>query len=314
MRWISGADRPILAISRSPDARLVLRQAALAEGLAQLIPGLKGQIKSAKSHKTHKLAWSLGAMAVAICLGIFIAVPWLSAPLASLATDEWRDRIGRQTASQLESHFGPSCNNGRGQKVLEQLTDRLAQHLPNRNEVIHVAVIDHEMINAFALPGGYIRIFHGLIREADDPGEIAGVLAHEIAHASLRHAEEQTFRQLGYGIVLSTFADSGAVTEIAGSVGIYLSDAAHSRESEAAADRMALHLLEQANISRQGLASFFERVEKMEGKTSDLLRYLSTHPDSGERKKAAEARMGGGEPALSRKDWLDLKTICPLRD
>jgi len=309
LHWLSGSDNPVLTQSLSPDARLILADTALANAILKIHPMLKKAVKTAKSVKTHKMAWRYGIAALLLTVGVLVAVPWLSAPLASLASDEWRERMGRQSAETIQTFFGKTCKNSEAQQALDTLTDRLADELP-LPEVLHVGVIDNKMINAFALPGGYIRFMRGLIKEASSAEEVAGVLAHEMGHVVLRHAEEQTFRQLGYQIVLSTFADSGTMTEIAGSVGVYLVDAAHSREAESAADDMAFNLLTKAGIRRDGMVSFFERIEKMEGESPKILKYLSTHPATGERKKAAEASSGSGEAALSDKDWQALKKIC----
>ena len=309
IHWLSGTDKPVLTCSRSPDARLILEQPDLARHLLTLMPRLKKAVATDKSGKTHRMAWRYSVGAVALIIVVLAAIPWLSGPLARLATDDWRQRLGEQTSRQIETFLGPACDSTRGQAVLNGLVNKLARHLPTP-EKLNVAVLDHDMINAFALPGGQIRFVNGLIKAADSGDEIAGVLAHEIAHVAYRHAEEQTFRQLGYDILLSSFGDSGAVTEIAASTGVYLASAAYSRDAETAADHLAMELLEKANIPREGMVSFFERVQKLEGEASGMLKYLSTHPATGARKQAAEASTGGGKPALSDEDWQVLKEIC----
>lgn len=309
IHWVGGTDKPVLTSSVSPDARLILEQQDFATHLLTLVPNLRKAVATTKSGKTHKMAWTYGALAVALTIGVFVAVPWLSGPLAGLVSDEWREDVGSQTATQIETLLGKTCTGPAGQIVLDKLTKRLASQLPVP-EKLNVAVIDNKMINAFALPGGYIRFIGGLITAADGPDEVAGVLAHEMAHVALRHAEEQTFRQMGYRIVLSTFADSGTITELAGSAGVHLINASHSREAESAADALAIQMLEQADISRGGMVSFFERVEKMEGKTSDLFKYLSTHPATGKRKEIAAASTGGSNPSMSDEEWQALKNIC----
>ena len=309
MHWVDGTDKPVFTCSLTPDARLATWRPWLAEELLSLHPHLRKTIKTGKSHKTHKMAWIFGGLAVVLTIGVFVAVPWLSAPLAAFATDEWRAKMGSSSAAHIEAFMGKTCTGPQGQIALDKLTRRLAHQLPEP-EQLNVAVIDNKMINAFALPGGYIRFIRGLITAADGPDEVAGVLAHEMAHVALRHAEEQTFRQMGYQIILSTFADSGAITELAGSVGVHLINADHSREAETAADAMAIRMLEQAGISRGGMVSFFERIEKMEGESSDLLKYLSTHPATGKRKEIAAASKGGNKPSMTEEEWQALKKIC----
>lgn len=309
VRWISGTDKPILSSASAPDARLILMDISLADELAERYPELKGNVPTAKSQKTHKKAWTYGLAAAALTIAIFVAVPWLSGPLAQIVSEDWRKNLGRQSVEQIETLLGKRCENEPGQTILTNMANQLVGHLPDP-ETLHVGVIDNRMVNAFALPGGYIRFMRGLIKEANSPDEVAGVLAHEIGHVALRHAEEQTFRQLGYEIVLSTIADSGALTEIAASAGVQLISAAHSREAETAADLLAIDLLKKSDISRKGMVTFFDRIEKMEGKSPKILKYLSSHPATGERKKTAEANIDSGKAALSDADWQALKKIC----
>jgi beta-barrel assembly-enhancing protease len=307
--WLLGTGQPVFTSGKTPDARLVLKRPTLANKLLDVNPNLKKAVKSVKSQKTHKMAWVLGVGAVVLVAALLAMAPLLSGPLAKIASDDWRQRIGEQSSAQIEAFLGKTCHGDQGQVALSDLARRLAQHLPVA-ENLDVKVIDHDMVNAFALSGGNIRFIRGLIDEAKDPDEVAGVLAHEIAHVALRHPEELAFRNLGYDILLSTFADSGAVTEVAASAGILLVNAAHSREAESAADTLAFQLLKEANISSTGMAGFFARMEKMEGTSPRFLKYFSSHPATGKRREAASAHASEGYPALSVKSWQALKEIC----
>jgi beta-barrel assembly-enhancing protease len=306
---ISGKGPAALTNGKAPDARLILERPTLANILLDLNPDLKKPVKSVKSQKTHKMAWVLGFCAVVLIVGLLAMAPLLSGPLAKMASDDWRQRIGNQSSAQIEAFLGGSCSGNQGQVALSDMARRLAHHLPVA-EKLDVRVIDNDMVNAFALSGGNIRFIRGLIDEANDPDEVAGVLAHEIAHVALRHPEELAFRNMGYDILLSTFADSGAVTEVAASAGIMLVNAAYSREAESAADALAFELLKEANISSTGMASFFARIEKMEGTSPRFLKYFNSHPATGKRREAATAHASEGYPALSVKSWQALKKIC----
>ena len=308
-RWIKGKGPAALTTGKSPDARLILKRPTLANILLDLNPDLKKPVNSAKSQKTHKMAWVLGICALVLIVGLLAMAPLLSGPLAMMASDNWRQRIGNQSSAQIEAFLGKSCSGDQGQIALSNLARRLAHHLPV-SEKLKVRVIDNDMVNAFALSGGNIRFIRGLIDKASDADEVAGVLAHEIAHVALRHPEELAFRNMGYDILLSTFADSGAVTEVAASAGILLVNAAYSREAETAADELAFQLLKEANISSTGMASFFARIEKMEGTSPRFLKYFNSHPATGKRREAASAHASAGYPALSDKSWKALKAIC----
>jgi len=309
IRWISGTEKPVFSTSATPDARLILQSADLAHQLARHYPSLKGRIETVKSRKTHGMAWKFGVAAVLLTVGLLAAVPWLSGPLARMAPEAWRESLGRQASETIESLLGERCHGAAGQAVLDDLARRLTAELPVP-EGVTMRAINSSMINAFALPGGHVHVMRGLIAQAESGDEVAGVVAHEIAHVALRHPEELTFRQLGYQVLLSTVADSGAVTELAATAGIHLVNSAYSREAESYADRLAFELLSRANMSRRGIHAFFERIQKLEFEGPEILKYLSSHPATGERKLAAQASIGDGKPALSDTDWNALRRIC----
>lgn len=308
-RWISGEDKPVLSSLDTPDARLVMDTPTFAHNLLAQNPDLKGRLKTPKTRATHAQAWKLGAAAVGLVAVFLLILPWLAGPLAGLVPEAWWHRLGAKTTVSVEKLFGNRCTGVDGQAALDQLTSRFAAQL-EKPEKLTVSVIDHKMINAFALPGGHILIMRGLIEFAKSGGEVAGVLSHEIGHVALDHAEQLTFRQMGHEILLSTIADAGTVTELAANTGVFLVDAAHSRSAESAADVLALELMRRAGIRRQGLATFFKRIQKMEFDGPDFLKYFSTHPASTERELMAEAKSTGGRPAFDPKAWQALRKIC----
>jgi len=308
-RWIDGVEKPVLSTSEAPDARLVLDSPGLVDELATLGLLSKGGVETAKSRKTHSQAWRYGLAAVGVTVGLLVAIPLLSGPFARLAPDSWREKLGIETAEVIEALLGKQCENTEPLAILERMTARLTKNLP-ANELLNVAVLDTKMINAFAMAGGQIRVMNGLIRNAQSSEEVAGVLAHEIAHVILRHPEEFAFRQFGYEILLSTIADSGMVTEIAASTGLLLVNTAHSRESEAAADALGIELLRGAGISSGGIAAFFARHASDPGKLENVLKFISSHPPSAARKEMFEKAGNTGGAALSNEDWQTLKLAC----
>lgn len=308
-RWIDGADKPVLSTSATPDARLVLDSADLAAELVALGLLSKGIVETAKSRKTHTQAWKYGLAAIGVTVALLVAIPLLSGPFARMAPDSWRHKMGVESAEVIETLLGKRCENTDAQAILDQLMARLVKNLPG-NELLDVAVLDTKMINAFAMAGGQIRMMNGLIKNAKSSDEVAGVLAHEIAHVILRHPEEFAFRQFGYEILLSTIADSGAVTEVAASAGMHLVNSAHSRDAETAADALGIELLRNAGISSGGIAAFFARHASDLGKLENVLKFVSSHPPSAARKEMFENAGNTGGAALSDEDWQTLKLAC----
>lgn len=145
--------------------------------------------------------------------------------------------------------------------------------------------------NAFALPGGHIVVNAGLIMTADNAEEVAGVIAHEAAHASLRHGLQSIISQLGTGALISLVAgDAGGLAAVMMEGGGYLMNQKYSRDFERQADEEAWQYLNTANVNPAGLVTFFEKLKAMEGGGA-MPAILSTHPATADRIGALEAQL-----------------------
>lgn len=186
---------------------------------------------------------------------------------------------------------------------------RLASHA-NLHVPLRVRVIDSPMPNAFALPGGHVFILRGLFDLAQGPDEVAGVLAHEIAHIELRHpAEVAIKRATGAFLVGLLFGDVLGLS-VLGVVADTLISAAYTRPAEADADRRGVEILSAAGVSAAPFAAFFERLAAKDAGMPDILAYLSSHPPSPERAQRARDGAHDGVPILDDGAWQALKTIC----
>jgi predicted Zn-dependent protease len=145
---------------------------------------------------------------------------------------------------------------------------------------IRFLVVDKSEPNAFTLPGSIIVVHKGLIAESLSAEEVAGVIAHELAHVHLGHIRKKLIRELGLQILLNTAGGSAggeAVREL-----IYISSSrAFDRESESDADLYAVELLANSEIDPAGLAEFLFRMS--DEPNEDLMSWISTHPGSDER-------------------------------
>lgn len=150
-----------------------------------------------------------------------------------------------------------------------------------------VMIIDADDVqNAFACPGGKLYVYTGLIKYLDNEAQLAGVMAHEIAHAAARHSSRQIFQNNGIayisGLVLGENPNEVAslVTQIAGNMG----GLAFSRKDESEADNLAVYYLSHTDYNPLGVAGFFEKLQA-EGMGSEggITTYFSTHPASADR-------------------------------
>lgn len=164
-------------------------------------------------------------------------------------------------------------------------------------------VAERPEVNAFAAPGGVIVVFSGLIEAAASPDEVAGVLAHEVAHAELRHSLRAMVKNLGWRALLSfALGDySGGIVDnaVAG-----LTELKFSRDAEREADMDGLKRLVAAGVDPNGMLNFFAKLAPTDGKAPPAL--LSTHPAGAERLaelRAAVATQGAGRGQALPIDW-----------
>ncbi|MDP7164029.1 MAG: M48 family metallopeptidase [Alphaproteobacteria bacterium] len=303
-----------LGSTAAPDARLSFDDPALLESLerhAKLPVAGRGRVP-------RRLVLVAVAAVVALAAGLAL-LPSFAGPLARALPPAWSQALGEQTLAQLEV-LGPSCQQAAGRLALEALLARLVAAADGRKP-FQVHVLDHEMVNAFALPGGHIVFLRGLIDKAASADEVAGVLAHEMGHVMARHPLQSLIRRRGYLMVLDALSLGATSAPGLGDAAVggaaLLLEFAHTREHERAADRTARRILEGAGISRQGLAEFFQRLKAEHGSApaGSALSYLSTHPPLEERARfvaKGEARGGilGRGQAMPRADWQALRDIC----
>jgi beta-barrel assembly-enhancing protease len=141
-------------------------------------------------------------------------------------------------------------------------------------------VAERPDINAFAAPGGVVVVYRGLLNTAASPEELAGVLAHEVAHAELRHSLQGMIKSLGLRAAVSmAFGDFSDSLFTDGAT--RLTELRFSRDAEREADAEGLRRLVAARIAPEGMLRFYERLaSEKRGSTPAI---LSTHPASGER-------------------------------
>jgi len=161
------------------------------------------------------------------------------------------------------------------------LVDRLARHWPDTPYRFRVEVDDSEQANAMALPGGLIIVTQGLLDQVESENELAFVLGHELGHFKNR----DHLRALGRGVVLSMFFAVVTGNDVAG-IGINAADLTlrgFNRQQETKADNFGLIIVEAEYGHVNEAWRLFERWEITDNTFIDLVTYLSTHPETGDR-------------------------------
>ena len=147
--------------------------------------------------------------------------------------------------------------------------------------------------NAFAMPGGTVVLTDDLVRLADDPDMVAGVMGHEIGHVVHRHSLQQIYRALGIATLVGFLAgDTGPILEAILLEGNLLLQLAYSREHEFEADEFAVEITHRAGFDAEGMIRFFEHLVEM-GLVDPMPSWGSTHPPHDERVAAIRAQIDG---------------------
>ena len=148
-----------------------------------------------------------------------------------------------------------------------------------------IRIVDADVLNAFACPGGKIYVYKGLIKFLDNEAQLAGVIAHEMAHISNRHSTRQMTKQFGVASLTDLLLGqtSNQYAQLAAQMAGTLGGLAFSRSDEYEADNHAVKYLSDTGYNPLGIAGFFQKMtaDGQAGGTS--LTFLSTHPSPPDR-------------------------------
>lgn len=216
---------------------------------------------------------------------------------ASLSLDDEK-KLGREFYEKLEK-ANVISQNEQANTFLGRLGERILAHSDKAPFDFKFSIIRSSAINAFATPGGYVYVNQGLITLVENEGELAGVLAHEIAHVNGRHIAQNADRSQKLGIsalaaiLAGAFLGGGgdltaAVTGFTMATATTLS-LKYSREQEEAADRMGISYLVDAGYSGSTMLDFLKIMRRYEYYSNTIPSYFLTHPGTDERTRYIDA-------------------------
>jgi len=248
-------------------------------------PGLRPSIAAARSSR-HRVdrrfrrGWILLVLAALLLSAATLRLITDSDRFARWVVDripvEQESRLGDLVIAQSRLQF-PLTETGKEIGVIREIGARLT---PGTRYRYRWFIAERPDVNAFAAPGGVVVVFRGLLDRVGSPEELAGVLAHEIAHAEHRHTLMVTVKSLGVRGIISLLTgdlSGGGV----GDLSARLISLRFSRDAEREADDEGLRRLIQARIDPRGMIRFYETIERKGGGAPPPI--LSTHPATGER-------------------------------
>ena len=231
----------------------------------------------------------LGSLLILFCMVVATGCASLSEGRGlNLYSVEDDKQLGEATAAQIAANPQeyPILDRVKYKNAYTQLENTMyailnSGALPNADKFEwKVNIIDQPVLNAFAVPGGHLYFYTGLLKYLDNESQLAGVMAHEIAHVCLGHSTRQMTKQWGFGEITNAIIalKNNIYTQTGGTFLNACISAAFSRSDEYQADKYAVLSLAGTKYDPRGVAGFFIKLEE-EGKTSGrALAFLSTHP------------------------------------
>jgi predicted Zn-dependent protease len=237
------------------------------------------------------------------------------APLVSDTGDPADDIIGARENPKIIASYGGIYSDRPAEIMIAQIVGKLLSAADQPNTKFTVTILDSPVVNAFALPGGYIYVTRGILALANDQSELAAVLAHEISHVILKHAQARTNRikttALVDKVVTGVFGADPSTDQTANRA--QLSLAAFSQAQELAADKEGIMISGKAGFDPHAAARFLGAMGRFaqytQGDADQGADFLSSHPSTPDRiQKATEiARSFFGAPGIgvqNRPDYM----------
>jgi predicted Zn-dependent protease len=230
-------------------------------------------------------------------------------------------KVGSQEHPKLVEQFGGEYPDHQLDDYVQKVGLSLSAETEMPNLPYSFTVLDDELINAFALPGGYVHVTRGLLALASNEAEMAGVLAHELGHINARHSAERYSQGVLAGIGATIVGVAGAAAGVpgVGDVAGYGAEAylqSYSRDQELEADKLGIRYMTRAGYDPAAMASFFRKLDAFtqlqatiagDSGAADRFSIMASHPRTGDRVEQAVQLAKAGpvaEPKVGSETYL----------
>ncbi|MFT5170050.1 MAG: septum formation protein [Candidatus Omnitrophota bacterium] len=166
---------------------------------------------------------------------------------------------------------------------VSEMLERIAAVCDRKDILYHIKIIDEDDVNAFAVPGGYIYLFRGLVEEAESDDQLVSVIAHEVAHITARHGIKRL--QASYAALVGQVAAviSNAPSTSAAGLAIAALFTEYSQEAEMEADRLSVKYMRAAGFDPEGASEFMGKLKEINAKKIRQFSYFKSHPNPAKR-------------------------------
>lgn len=233
----------------------------------------------ASEPKNYRSIIVISILGLGICILLWIYfVPWLGETSASFVPLSLEIEMGKNLS---ETFKGENKTNDSATYYTNQFIKQL-----NLDDTypLHAEVLESDEINAFALPGGNIFIYTGIIDKMNSYEELVALLGHEITHVSNRHSLKSIFRTAASGIVISAFiGDASGMSSALLSQINQFKQLDYSRDLETEADNNGLDIMVQNKVNPEGMLDLLKLLKEEGREMPQYMKYLSTHPDTDSR-------------------------------
>ena len=246
-----------------------------------------------------------------------VAALWLAAAPATAAITlisvEQEIAIGRESNAQVRKEV-PVLGDAAVTAYVRDLARRLIPVAPGPKYPYTVSVANYREINAFALPGGPVWINRGVLQAATNESQVAGVLAHEIAHIAQRHAADQLTKvfatNFGLGVLGAFLGNAGGASTAQMAAGLLANSMflKFSRDDEREADQVGLRMVVRAGWDARGMIELFEQLRRASSRDPVLVEtFFSSHPAPADRIAALRSQVA--KNTGGRRDSQQFRTI-----
>ena len=209
----------------------------------------------------------------------------------NVVSEEKEIMLGRKADPQIINHFG-LYNDPDLQRYVNQVGQKIAQVSDRNHLKFYFRVLDDPMVNAFALPGGYIYVTRGILAALNSEAELAGVLGHECGHVSCRHNVTQVSESMACQIITLVAIASPGSREMVPALGSLFNTImmGYSREKEFQADNRGVEYCFKTGYDPAAIGCFLKSLARESQTPPGYLIYLVSHPDTFERVERVRAR------------------------